>query len=129
MSIFEWSKAGLNLEFTFYKSCSLIRAKEPTIYPESEGKQDTFPRALAEREAQKYPGKSLNSSHRAHFLRCKLYSSKCIYTPTPQSLTGLNFLEFSFSKTGCYTKVKELSLLYDLPIARGRIVESMPTHG
>ena len=33
-----------------------------------------------------------------------------------ETLTGLN-LEFSFSSTGCYTKVKEPSLPYNLTIA------------
>ena len=38
-----------------------------------------------------------------------------------QSLTGLN-LEFSFSLTGCHTKVKDPGWPYYLLIARGRIV-------
>ena len=37
------------------------------------------------------------------------------------SLISLNS-EFSFSKMGYYTKVKELSLPYYLPIAGGRII-------
>ena len=42
-----------------------------------------------------------------------------------RSLTSLNS-DFSFSKTGCHTNVKELSLLYYLPIAEGRITECIP---
>ena len=42
-----------------------------------------------------------------------------------QSLTGLNS-EFSFSKTGCYTKVKEHSLPYYAPIAGRRIIRLIP---
>ena len=42
-----------------------------------------------------------------------------------QSFTGLN-LEFFFSKTGCHTEFKEYSLLYNLPIVRGKIVECIP---
>ena len=41
------------------------------------------------------------------------------------SLTGLNS-ELSFSSTGCQTKAKELSLLYYLPIAGGRIIGFIP---
>ena len=41
------------------------------------------------------------------------------------SFMGLNF-EFSFSKTGCHTKVKEPSLLNYLPITRRRIVGVIP---
>ena len=40
-------------------------------------------------------------------------------------LTGLNS-EFSFSYTGCHTKVKELSLPYYLSIAGGRIIRLIP---
>ena len=42
-----------------------------------------------------------------------------------RSLTGLNS-EFSFSKTSCLTKAEEPSLPYYLPIARGRIIGSIP---
>ena len=42
-----------------------------------------------------------------------------------QSLTGLNS-EFSFSQTGCHSKIKELSLPYYLPIAGGRIIGFIP---
>ena len=41
------------------------------------------------------------------------------------SATGLN-LEFYFSWTGCYTKVKELTLSYYLPIAWAKIVGFIP---
>ena len=42
-----------------------------------------------------------------------------------QRLTGLNS-EFSFSKIGCHTKVKEPSLPYYLPIASGSIIGYIP---
>ena len=42
-----------------------------------------------------------------------------------QSLIGMNS-EFSFSSTSCYTKVKEPSQPYYLPIAGGRIVGFIP---
>ena len=42
-----------------------------------------------------------------------------------KTLTGLN-LEFSFSKTGCDTKVKDLSLTCHLPIDSGRIIWFIP---
>ena len=42
-----------------------------------------------------------------------------------QILAGLN-LEFSFFKTVCYTKVKEPSLPYYLPITGGRIARCIP---
>ena len=41
------------------------------------------------------------------------------------NLTGLNS-EFSFSEAGHYTKVKEYSLPYYLPIAERRIVRFIP---
>ena len=45
------------------------------------------------------------------------YNTRSIFKP---STTGLNS-EFSFSQTGCLTKTKEISLLYYLAIAVGRI--------
>ena len=42
-----------------------------------------------------------------------------------RGLTGLNS-EFSFSETTCLTKAEETSLSYYLPIARGRIIGSIP---
>ena len=42
-----------------------------------------------------------------------------------KGLTGLN-TEFSFSKTGCHTNVKEPSLHYYLPIVGGRKVGFLP---
>ena len=42
-----------------------------------------------------------------------------------RSLTGLKS-EFSFSKTSCNTKAKELSLPYYFPIAGGRIIGFIP---
>ena len=41
------------------------------------------------------------------------------------SLTGLNS-DFSFSQTGCWTKAKEPSLPFYLPINGGRIIGFMP---
>ena len=59
----------------------------------------------------------------------------CIYLPLPararydtifkRSLTGLNS-EFSFSGTGCHTKIKELSLPNYLPTAGGRMIGCIP---
>ena len=46
------------------------------------------------------------------------YDTRSVFN---RSLTGLNS-EFSFSYTGCYSKVKELCLLYYFPIAGGRRV-------
>ena len=45
-----------------------------------------------------------------------------------QSLAGLSS-EFSFSKAGCLTKTKEISLPYYLPIAGGRIIGFIPLQG
>ena len=42
-----------------------------------------------------------------------------------QSLTGFNS-KFSFSKTGCHTKVKGPSLCYNFPIVGERIVGCIP---
>ena len=47
------------------------------------------------------------------------------YPSLSKSATGLNS-EFSFSWTGCHTKIKEPSLLYYLLIVEGRIVGFIP---
>ena len=50
------------------------------------------------------------------------YDTKSIFK---QSLTGLNS-EISFFETGCYTKIKESSQCYCLPIVGERIDECIP---
>ena len=50
------------------------------------------------------------------------YDTRSIFK---RSLTGLNS-EFSFSYTSCFTKAKEPSLSYYLPITGGRIIGFIP---
>ena len=82
--------------------------------------------------------KKINEMTQNYYYRigeCKYYTHiyMYMYLPTPihkqdvtqvqsfqQNLAGLH-LEFSFSKTGCHTKVKEPSLPYYLFIAERRI--------
>ena len=78
-----------------------------------------------------------NKNQSEHLILYFLYS-KCVYLPTPshrQKVTSGQFLsgvfiglnsEFSFSLTGCVTKVKEPSLPYYLPIDEGRIIGLIP---
>ena len=63
-----------------------------------------------------------------------MYLPTCLHTQVADtrsifffewSLTGLNS-EYSFSSTGCHAKIKEPSLLYYLPLARGRTVGFIP---